>query len=235
MTQQLVALSPSEVPLVQVQLADWCRTRIVALGRELKDQRENLRIAKTAKWRHSGWIRQISRTKLRMLYYAKIQAAVRAGYLIIPNFDIDVMAVRVERNYPPRRQQSYSNYKIEHASPQLLPPGAGRYVGDKHQVEHQTHTEKDGQGRAITNHVYTVIDYEETLDFPIKAIRPEILNATQIALAQRIFDRVGIVKRRQQSDPIVLGQILDPTNADRVISPKVVSFFIAWWLDPESL
>lgn len=39
----------------------------------------------------------------------------------------------------------------------------------------------------------------------------------------------------KRSDPIVLGQVLDPRDKDRVIHPKVVSFFIAWWLDQESL
>lgn len=235
MTEQLIALSPAEVPIVQVQLADWCRARIVNLGKELREQRQNLRIAKAAKWRHSGWLAQIARTKARMFYYAKIGAAVKAGYLIVPNFDIDVLAVRVQRGYPTRQTSDYNSYKITHATPELLPPGAGRYVGDKHEVEHDERTVKDAQNRDITKHRYTVIDYEETLDFPIKAIKPQILEATERALAHRIFDRIGIVKGAKRSDPIVVGQIIDPRVPDRLFHPKTVSFFIAWWLDPEAL
>ena len=235
MTEQLVALSPTEVPAVQTQLADWCRGRIVGLGRELREQRQNLRIAKASKWKHSGWVNQINRTKHQMLYYAKIRAAVQAGYLIIPNFDIDVMAVRVQRSYPDRKSETYDSYKINHAAPQLLPPGVGRYVGDKHQVEHDEREVLDSQNRKVTKHRYTVIDYEETLDFPVKMIKPQILDATQLALSRKIFDRIGIVKGTKRSDPIVIGQVIDPRDPDRVLHPKVISFFIAWWLDPETL
>src|SRR4051812_20570303 len=88
----LVALSPFDVPAAQLDLSTWCRGKIAALGSELRDHRHNLRHARASKWKTTGWSALVTKTKRRMIYYAKIKAAVDAGYLVVPNFDIDVFA-----------------------------------------------------------------------------------------------------------------------------------------------
>src|SRR5580765_6694220 len=86
----LVALSPQDVGPAQQNLASWCRHKIAGLGSELREHRHNLRHAHASKWKTTPWQALITRTKRRMVYYAKIKSAVDAGYLVVPNFDIDV-------------------------------------------------------------------------------------------------------------------------------------------------
>jgi len=239
MADHLIALNPSEVPVVQANLVDWCQQKIVALGKELREARQNLSIAKDAGWRRSQWVNLIARTRGRMIYFAKIKAAVHAGYLIIPNFPIEIMAVRVDRDAPPAMAVNNLNYaavpsRISAASPQLLPPGQGRYVDDTQFFEHTPYTvQKDG--KAVERHAYEATGYDDP-DFPVVLVKPVILDATRRAMALRIFDRIGVVTGRKQ-DPLVVGEIIDPrANLQwRQQEQRRVTFFIAWWLNPEDL
>lgn len=228
---QLVALSPDELVPAQAQLIGWCRAKIVALSLELKEQRENLRQCKAMLWRSAGWNTAITRTKKRMIYYAKIKTAVQCGYLVVPNFDVDVVAVRVKRSTP----NAKTDEKI--AIPELLPPGVGRYVGPRHSGYDSERQYKDYEGKLKTTTDFHPTGYDDEYDFPVAMVKPIILDATDRAMAHRIFDRVGVVRGKQKSDPIVVGQIIDPSNSKwaRGINPKCVSFFVAWWLDTKDL
>lgn len=209
----------------------WCRSKIVALSHELKEQRENLRQAKAMLWRSNGWANGINRTKQRMIYYAKIQKAVQLGYLVVPNFDVDVIAVRVKRSVP--------NAKVDEkiAAPELLPPGVGRYVGPRHTGYDQRREYKDYEGKTKTTTDFHPTGYATDYEFPVAMVKPVILDATDRAMMHRVFDRVGVVRGKRKSDPIVVGQIIDPANRKwaRRVDPKCVSFFVAWWLDTASL
>jgi len=225
--QTLVALSPHDVPVAQQQLSTWCRSKIAALGSELRDHRQNLRHARVSKWKTSPWSSLVNKTKRRMIYYAKIKAAVDAGYLVVPNFDIDVFAVKTMRLSPPNTDDHTL------AQPDLSPPGRGRYVDDvvfSYQREDEL-THRDGTKHKRVVDVPT--GYDETPDIPLRGVKPIILDATQRAMALRIFDQIGVVKQRRQ-DPIIVGQVIDP-DVNHKFWKKTICFFIAWWLDPSTL
>lgn len=226
-TQTLVALSPHDVGPAQVNLAVWCRGKIAALGSELREHRQNLRHAQASKWKVTPWQSLVSKTKRRMVYYAKIKSAVEAGYLVVPNFDIDVFAVRTVRHTPPQEWDRTT------AQPDLSPAGRGRYVDDVVFSYETTETigNKDGSTRTVKHDVPT--RYDLYPDIPLRGVKPIILDATQRAMALRIFDQIGVVKARRQ-DPIIVGQIIDPDNNGKYWK-KTVTFFVAWWLDPETL
>lgn len=229
--RQFVALTPAELPTAQRQVATWCRAKICALGLDLKEQRENLREAKRMLWRHHGWSRAVQKTIKRMIYYAKIQQAVRAGYLIIPNFNVDVIAVRVEGT--PALETGYSRLP---AKPDLLPPGRGRFVDDKLQMRDDSYVEKQADGKGTKRiEQFTAVGYVDEVDFPVALVKPAILAATSHAMALKVFDRIGIVKASRRSDPIVVGQIIDPREKYWPQNPRCVSFFVAWWLDTKEL
>lgn len=223
----LVALSPTELPAAQSELARWCRMKTAALGVELREQRQNLQQAKAAKWKHTGWLSAVNKTKARMIYYAKIKAAVEAGYLIVPNFDIDVFAVRTTRACPPCRVGETT------AQPDLSPHGRGVYVDDIVFSYDTTRMVKDyaGKDKEVTDANPSNYDYEP--DLPLRGVKPIILEATARAMALKIFDQIGVVEARKQ-DPIIIGQIIDPSGNGRHWK-KAISFFIAWWLDPATL
>ncbi len=227
---QLVALTPMDLIPAQSQLIQWCLAKIRSLAMDLREQRDNLRQAKTMKWKHSAWATAVRKTQARMVYYAKIKSAVTAGYLIVPNFDVDVVAVRVRRSDP------CVCVDERHATAELLPPPAGRYVADKLLGVNEKRTLPDGK-TTVTD--FCCQEFNSEIHFPVQLVKPVVLAATDRAMALRLFDRIGVVRGGRKSDPIVVGQIIDPRTptayGQRQNNPRCLSFFIAWWLDTRDL
>lgn len=231
--QSFVALSANEVAPAQAQLATWCKAKILALSQDLKEQIGNLRQARAMHWRRTGWQAAARKTKGQMIYYAKIKAAVEAGYLVVPNFDVEVIAVRTRKGVPAMERDRTV------ATPEVLPPGQGRYVSNALVGYTEDRTYKDYNGTNKTVQDFIPTDFSTEIDFPIKLVQPVILAATSRAMALKLFDRIGVVKGGKKSDPIVVGQILNPKHGNRDgayrNNPTCVSFFVAWWLDTNDL
>lgn len=250
--QSLVALTPADVAPAQRQLSDWCTQKMRALGREYRDLSANLRIAKKNRWSRGGLIKAVALTKRRIQYYLKMKRIVEAGYLIIPNLPIELIAVRVDRDNPRYKTARYPSH-INEAKPELLPPDTGRYVDEtlphrtatRAQADAQGNVKRDSQGNALKESYAVVGDsgFREEIDFPLIAVKPIVMQATSDALHRFLFDQVGIAtggdyatvqsQRRRRSDPMVVGQIIDPRSTK--YQRRVVSFFIAWWLNTEDL
>jgi hypothetical protein len=233
----LVALDAGDMPGVQSQLIGWCQTRIIQLGSELKDFRQNLRQAKQMHWRRSSWERLISKTKAKMIYYVKVKTAVEAGYVVIPNFPAEILAVRVEKGSGPGYKTGSYPTQINETKPDLrLPPGEGKYVDEMLPTYDSSYTGPDNKVvKRVSRHGH----YNHTPDFPMALVKPIILDATRRAMAFRVFDRIGLAhggsdmsKARRKSDPLVVGQILDPADQYR---QKRVTFFVAWWVRVEDI
>jgi len=223
----LVALTPADMVPAQKDLLAWCAQKVDAVKLELADLETNLELATEHGWKHASVVGSIARTKKRILYYEKIQAAVTAGYVIVPNFPVDVFAVRVRRAKQPEKT-SDSRWGGFDAKPELLPAGAGRYVDEKVKYRDESHVETvDGKEKLVRR--YVTDDYDE-VDFPIQMVKPAILDATARAMALQVFDQMGVVQNTSGRDPIVVGQLLDPRGNGRR-----VTFFVAWWLDTASL
>lgn len=231
--QTFVALTPYELPAAQSQVATWCQAKIHALARDLREQRSNLRQAKAMHWKRTGWANAITKTKKLMVYYTKIKQAVSAGYLIIPNFNVDVIAVRVQEGARPP-----GDVGVHLATPQVLPPGEGHYVDDRVDGYYSERSYTDSAGKPRTTNDFIPTNYDTDLDFPAALVKPSILEATNRAMAKQLFDRIGIIRAGKRADPIVVGQIIHPkTSGGTTLRnwPTVVTFFIAWWLSSEDL
>lgn len=232
---QLVALTPAELPATQAALADWCLSKMRDLGQEYRELSANLAIAKRNRWSRGGLISATRRTKQRIQHYRKIRVAVQAGYLIVPNFPIEVIAVRVREDSRPRYKTGRYASDVNTAEPHLLPAGEGEYVNELTNVQRFDNDEK---GNPVMEAGY----FNPTVDFPVVGIKPVIMEATARAMALRLFDKIGIANHSgrtssrgsKRADPIVIGQILDPRYRSRW-NEKPVSFFIAWWLDTSVL
>lgn len=226
---ELVALAPSDLLAAQTNLVLWCDGKVTAIRRELKDLRENLKIAKDNKWRTSGLASAAMRSEKRIGFYEKIKLAVAAGYLIVPNFPVDIFAVRTTRAKPAHTTSEYASSSAFNAKPQSLPAGEGRYVDDRCFTKDESYdkTLPDGKMKHVARHV---IDSFDDVDFPVQAVKPVVLDATQRAMALKIFDQMGMVQNRSGKDPIVVGQLIDPRGNGRM-----VTFFVAWWLNTSDL
>lgn len=227
--RQLVALTPQELPAAQQSLVDWCRAKVAALEQEVHEYEQAREEARLAKWSQRRWVSLVTRTKARVAYYQKMLAAVEAGYLLVPNFPIDAFAIRVRR--PPgyrESQQGWVNSFQESA--ERLPAGKGEYVSPGVKAMSTTRPERKSDGSMGQREWKVSTQQWSPVDFPVAAVRPEVLAQTRVAMARRIFDEVGLVQNQVAGDPIVVGRILDPRGNGRCST-----FFLAWWLDITTL
>lgn len=225
----LVALSPAEMPTAQAALVDWCGHKRAELTRELEDLHEHLLIATGNGWKLHGLQSAITRTEKRLVYYDKVKDAVEAGYLLIPNLPVTVLAVRVTRTKPPHASADWETSAAFNTRPELLPAGEGRYVDERLFASDQSYDTSDGKGG--TKHVrHFVSAGYDTPDFPFAMVKPAVLARTEAAMALRLFDTIGTVDNSSGRDPIMVGQILDPRGNGRR-----ATFFLAWWLDTRTL
>lgn len=225
----LVALSPSEMPATQAALGEWCLQKCAELKRELADLEEHALIAAGNGWKLRGLNASISRTEKRIVYYSKMKDAVDAGFLMVPNFPVTLLAVRVKSAKMRTTESEYSISSRFDAKPELLPTGEGGYVDERVFHSNESYDTPDGKGG--TKHVTRYVSGEyDAPDFPFAMVKPAVLQRTQEAMARRIFDTIGMVENRSGRDPIMVGQLLDPRGNDRR-----VTFFLAWWLNTRDL
>ena len=225
----IAALSASEMASTQTQLRGWCLNKLRSLAGEYREQRENFNVAKAAKWKTSAWETAMRKTKKRLVFYGKVFAAVKAGYVIVPNFDAEVMAVRVTSRKP-RHVSSSSRWGIQVAEPGAhLPVGTGRYVDDTLFVRDESYEVSDASRQSGKRKVdlFVTEGFDADIDFPIAVVKPIVMEATQRAMALKIFDKIEVAGAPRK-DPIVLGRVCGDGG-------KVITFFVAWWLDVETL
>lgn len=223
----MVALTPADMAPAQANLADWCDQKIAALRIELNDYEANLELATEHGWKHASVAAVLKRTQRRIDYFEKIKLAVAAGYVIVPNFPIDIFAVRVKRAKPAEKvhDSQWGNFRATAAQ---LPAGEGRYVDDRVLYTDESVTEiVDGKQKRIARYV---TDEYDNVDFPVTLVKPSVMAATGRAMALRLFDEMGLVSNTSGRDPIVVGRMLDPRGNRRCIT-----FFVAWWCDTAAL
>ena len=235
----VMAKNAADMKVAQENLSAWVGAKVEEAKLELDEMNDNLAIARRSKWKTSGLQTAASRALKTFSFYEKIKAAVDAGYVIVPDFPIDIFAVRTEREYPVRNYVA-RDWDINRTQNSESPPiGAGDYISDQPEVKRSPSSVYEG-GKLVTKTGFWSDGYKD-VDFPVKTVRPIILEETSKALQLKIFDEVGIIgagKRRQ----VVRGQIAgaDPMVIGRVIfkhgyKTKRVSFLIAWWLNPSDL
>lgn len=225
----IVALTPAEMVPAQSELVAWCDRKLRALSDEADELQLHQKLAVENGWKASVVTATLNRTARRMTYYGKMKAALDAGYLLVPNMPIDVLAVRVDRAKQPERSSEYSSHHFA-ASPQAhLPAGTGRYVDETLKHRDESYPVSDGKGGQRHQTCLTSDDYDE-VDFPFKTMKPIVLEAAARAMALRIFDQIGQVENSTSGDPILVGQLLDPRG-----NRRRATFFIAWWVDTRTL
>ena len=222
------ARNPSEMEDAQTSLIQWCDSRLAQERASLAEAEENLAVAKKAKWRSAPWQRVVNLSKRKVAFYEKMQRALCAGYYIVPDFPVDVFAIRTKAQAP-KKQVGHSAWDQKLQSAQVLPAGEGRYVSDQPEIWQESYEARDKEGNPVTERVYWAEDFQD-VDFPLRLVKPEILDQTAAAMAMKVFDEIGVLPAGRKGDPIVIGRIYPPHRKD---SP--VAFFIGWWLDTSEL
>ena len=226
----LVARNPVEMQEARTGLAGWLTAKIEEVGAEMRDYQESLEQAVKNKWSAKGLKKAISSAFYRKEFYSKTLDAVNAGLTIVPEFPIDVFAIRVQRETPEGGVQTstWSRATAEVETCDILPTGKGEYVSPTPKTLHwkETRTGNDGKEFKVNLVQPTAL---QSVEFPIRSARAEVMSATAEAMALKVFDEIGICPQTRKPDPLIIGRILLPG------SDKSVSFLIAWHLNLNEL
>jgi hypothetical protein len=231
----VVAIAADDFRPAQLRLIEICESHIAEQSTLEEEMNENIEVAKRNHWRCAGYRKAAASARKLVTFYRSVKTALEAGFMVMPNLDCDVFAVRVlDRTAcalpsDSTRSWGWPNPGNVTAEPGLA-TGDGEYVSDLPATDRRSQTRKTEHGDRTE---YRVIPTgTRNVDAPLILARPALLKAAERAMALRIFDEIGIVgatRRPRNADPLLVGRILDP------VRHGVRTFFLAWWLDPRSL
>lgn len=221
------ANNPADMIAAQHSMIEWCDGKIGATKAELEDAQRNAGAAAAAEW-NGGWEKQAKLLTKKIEFYDKVKIALSEGYYIVPPFPIDLFAIRTARKTPDKKCTT-SHWDTHEQKAQVLQAGEGRYVSNLPEIFQREvdGPAKDGKPTTVTK--YFAENFNK-VDFPFALARAEIMQATQAAMALRVFDQMGSLPARRAPDPIICGQILMPHRGRQPLT-----FFVSWWLDTRTL
>ena len=124
-TVHLVARNPVEMQAAQTDLANWLKAKLTEIEHEVVELNAALNEARQNNWSISALTRQRNKVVGQETYYFKMLKAVEAGYTIIPEFPIDVFAIRVTRSVvrapAVRERDRWGNPDVEDERPDIAP------------------------------------------------------------------------------------------------------------------
>jgi hypothetical protein len=245
----VVAKTREDMEAAQLQLRGWVAQKIAALEQEGVEAQTNLDMAIKRKWATTAFRRALTIVQGRVGYYKRMEAALQAGYIIMPDMPGMTIAVRTSQRKPRHttRESRAWNTTLPSATSDGSPPGKGRYISPN--IKYDTWSQNsapDAQGRVATKHLARARNFDPEFTFPIKFVKPEIFDETSRAMMHKIFDEIGIIGigspkpgerlpsttvTRVDRDPIVLGRIVRYEGVKRF----TCAFLITWWLDTKAL
>lgn len=234
----LTAETPAEMTECQGSLIAWMKWKVEACRVEQKELQESYEYAAKQKWRTVTLKRHADLAAKRLMYYEKILGALEAGYYIVPNFPVELFAIRTEKNGV---KWGYLKLSYPHGGDpgnsfpnpaQELPPGEGEYRNPFPSVRYNVREEKDGSGALVAKHHYVPDGWKE-IEFPITMSKPQIMKMVDRAMALKVFDEIGVLPRTKKEDPIIVGRIKMKTGPYG--AGKLVSFILAWHINTRDL
>jgi hypothetical protein len=230
--KEIFVFARNNVEMVREQerLVTWAEGKIVDEVKERDDLQRNLDVAVQAGWSTAAIRRAIARAQKRIIYYDKIKAALEAGYQIVPNMDVEVFAVRTDAKKP-RKNTVKTEYGWGHEPADQVPSGSekgeGRHVSPGSLYQEDKKLLENGRN-LITR---WATDFRDVV-FPFALGRVEVLDATNKAMARKIFDDLGVLPRRvRNADPMVIGRVRFKDGREE----RFISFVVAWFLDTSDL
>lgn len=227
MTTAIIATTPQQMQEAQGTTATWVARKIDESKRELSTARQLFDKLVQAGFRTQPATTSIKKAQKRVAFYEKVSAALDAGYVIVPPFDVQLFAVRTNRK--PVAELEERTWGRDQ-NPPVLAIGEGKYVHPR-PVREETGSLKKTKADKTE---YEVALYENTawrdVDLPLSAHKPQIIDAVKGAMEKLLFDALGIVPYYRDADPIIVGHIRH-WNQNR----KPLTFFVAWWLDERDL
>lgn len=227
---QLVATDPHQMAQAQHSMVEFCDAKLSSLQSELAQAHGIIEALRKANMSDARGRRLVTGIRKREAFYAKVKAALAEGYYILPPIPHQTFAIRSAKELPPPNRQTGNTWKADEPTPEVLPVGEGE--NHNATVERQlvdTYETKDNQGKSVTKYVYENVGWKD-IEFPFFPVKPQIIEATGKALGKKIFDWLGVAPEYRTTDPMVIGCIRHWKK-----NQKPLHFFVAWWLDTDTL
>lgn len=232
-TMELIATSRPQLEAAHTQMLEWVKFKLEAVDIEIREEGAALDVAVRSGWKARVHERHLTELNRRKVFYMKIQEAINAGYVIVPNFELDVFAVRTDAQTP-RGGVASGEYNRFPQGPKLLPSGEGRYVDLHPFVRTQRISVPSDKGgtKEVVSQWPTGFD---EVQFPIALAKPVLMEQVSEAMKKRLFDEIGVATdswsgRTGRPDPIIVGRLRNPRK-----SAPAISFFIGWYFDASRL
>lgn len=234
---EVTATSPDEMAEAQQNLIAWFERKVVECESEASDTLATHDYAKKHKWRTEPLKRQADRASKRLMFYQKILAALKAGYVIVPNFPVTAFAIRTSHKKP-FKLATLSDTQRHTQKADGAPIGEGEYQNPFPVVAQKTILPATASQEERVRYWATAW---KDLEFPIVMANIRIIEATTTAMALKVFDDFAILPgyapsegtRPPAGDPIIVARIYNTSiqipyyHADR----KHITFMIAWHLN----
>lgn len=222
------ARNANEMVAAQASLVAWAGREIERHKEDLKEIRQNLNAAIKNKWRTEGYRRMEGKALKKVQTMEKVQAALELGYVIVPDMDADVFALRTTRRTP---KGNHTKWNPADQVTNRPPLGEGRFVSNRAKEERRESRHKDDKGKEVVDVLRWAEEFR-AIDFPFKLARPEVLEATSKAIKEKIFDQLTqLPGQRKRGDPMIIGEI----SYKEGYSEKKFCFVIAWFMDVRDL
>lgn len=240
----IVASNPAEMEQGQKLLIVSVRAKEAQQLEEIKAAEETVAMAEAAGISAEPAKRLVTHAKSRALYLNKVAAALEAGYVMVPNFPGDTIAIRVNRQKPvykplERDSAAAAEAALPEQQPQRLPAGEGKYVDPTPFVKSMELAVPTGKPARFIGYA---TEFDEVIALPAEFLKPTVVKHLKAAMANKIFDEIIVsppVKRRWshrtpvggKGDPLVLGRILSRGREYATATPRMLTFLIAWFQD----
>lgn len=234
----VVASDPNELVAAQHSLIEHVDRLIAETKGELGDGEKVIEQADKAGIK-APLAALMKRHESRILYLSKVRAALEAGYVMVPNFPGETMAIRVKRAGPRKvlvSSQWERSAEPRAQQPDSLPAGEGRYVDSIPFRDKWSDTEKNSDGKEITKWHAMATRFDEEVAMPVDFCKPVVIQRTSEALERKIFDELalstapaGYTGTSGRGDPMVLGRVIDKRNR------RMLTFLVAWFMDARTI
>jgi hypothetical protein len=231
----LVALDRPQLESAHAQMIAWAKARRDKVDVDVDVESTSLDVAARNGWLTTPFTRRLNALARQRTFYDKIIAALEAGFAIVPNFAMNVFAIRTNAAAP--RQETRDGRWNRFVQPaQLLAVGEGRYVNPEPLIVTDEQKRTNGQGNEVSTFSQWPHDEFEDVEFPLVLARPELMTSVGEAMARKLFDEIGVAVDAPgrasggRGDPILLGRLLNPRR-----SAPALTFFLGWYFDPSRL
>ena len=225
----VVANNTGEMIKAQADLVSWAESKIKVAEREVREHETVLEKLKAARLNPGPAARHTRLARRRVMYYEKISAALKAGFVIVPDMDAEIVAVRTDRDRPigwtKSSEQSWAKpNKFDHEQPaENLPAGKGRYVNPFPITTLGVTRNEKGEEVEWTS---CPNRHDDVTTLPVEFLKPSVIDRTSQAMLAGIFDEICIIGGRRKPDPMVIGKIIHHAS-----KYKRVCFLISWFVD----